>query len=680
MPAVANQRRLEKLGRHGRTSGALLALSSAPFAVVSATQQDTASWSQLGALALASCLLLAALLVERRTQLGRSLATLGLLGLPCASFDLLRDAPAAALAVAVATITAIALLWGGLPALPGDARLRNRPVGAARASGAALVATAFWLLGPDIGAGPAAMGLLAYGWALCVAALAGLAWALFHDRLRSWPARGLVVVTATCGLLTLWAAPDQPWLLAPMGVNALAVLASTRLGLQSRGRSSGWDVILGHPERAFVGTFAALCLFGTLLLALPISSSNGIAIPVLDAAFTSTSAVCVTGLVVLDTPVAFSPFGQLAILALIQLGGLGVMTFYTFAIWALNRRMSLRQEAAIAGLIGPGRSGDVARAVRRVIGVAVAVEGVGFLALAVAFRQHGDSVIGSLWRGLFTSVSAFCNAGFALQSDSLVGYQDSPAVLQITALLIVLGALSPLAIIALPGLVRRGVEPVSAQVRLCLSATAVLLVGGFLFFAAFEWDNCLAGLSTADKLQNAWFQSATLRTAGFNSVGLEPLRSPTVTLMLVWMFIGGNPGSTAGGVKTTTVALLLLTVVQSIRGRSGVDVFKRRIDPRSCTKATTVVLLAASTVLVALVALQLTQRLTTQEALFEVVSALGTVGLSIGGTAKLDGIGKTIIIGCMFVGRVGGLALLMFLSSRVSSAPNRWPQEEIDVG
>jgi trk system potassium uptake protein TrkH len=221
---------------------------------------------------------------------------------------------------------------------------------------------------------------------------------------------------------------------------------------------------------------------------------------------------------------------------------------------------------------------------------------------------------------------------------------------------------------------------VSAQARLALGAAVVLLVVGFFFILAFEWHDSLRGLGLSDKLHNAWFQSVTLRTAGFNSVDITLARSATLILMLIWMFIGGSPGGTAGGVKTTTVSVLALSVVQTIRGQWTLEAFGKRIPERTRAKAAVVVAIAATTALTALVAVLLTQNMPARLALFEVVSALGTVGLSLGGTAELDGIGKAIIIVCMFVGRVGGLTLLMFLSSRRAPPTLGRPEEEIDVG
>ena len=356
------------------------------------------------------------------------------------------------------------------------------------------------------------------------------------------------------------------------------------------------------------------------------------------------------------------------------------MTFSTVALLALGKRLSLTHEGAVASLISTRDRGQLFATAKRILQLTVVTETLGAALLAAAFAAHGDTLAMAAWRGLFTSISAFCNAGFALQSDSLVPYQQSPLVLHTVGALIIMGGLSPLAVFALPRWVKSSALPVSAQARIALIATGVLLTLGFLFILAFEWNDTLSDLSPLDRIHNAWFQSVTLRTAGFNSIDITAVRPATLTLMLVWMFIGGNPGGTAGGVKTTTIGVLVLSVVAAMRGQWVVEVFGRRISDRSRTKAAVVVAVAASSGIAALIAIQLTQTLPSRDAVFEVVSALGTVGLSIGGTSELDGIGKAIILVCMFVGRVGGLTLLMFLRNRHVTHGIGYTEEEIDVG
>ena len=442
---------------------------------------------------------------------------------------------------------------------------------------------------------------------------------------------------------------------------------------------SVWDRILDHPSRALVATFAVLAAVGTLLLVMPASAANGQSIGILDGAFTSVSAVCVTGLIVLDTPNAFSGLGQVLLLVLIQVGGLGIMAFYTITLAALGRRISIRHELAVAGALNVGDRRMMVGSVRRILTITLVSEAIGALLLAASFARHGDGFGEAVWRGVFTSVSAFCNAGFALQSDSLVGYQTDPLILHTVAALIVIGGLSPPAVIAIPTWIRG--RRVNLQASLILWSSLALIVVGALLYGLMEWTVSLEPLSYVDRLHNAWFQSITLRTAGFNSVDLAIARPATQTIMILFMFVGGSPGGTAGGVKTTTTMVLLLTVAASMRGRAHPVAFGRRLARATIYRAASVVTVGVAMALVALVAVELTQTLRPEVGIFEVVSALGTVGLSIGGTALLDPVGKVILMLCMFAGRVGPLTLFLFLNERSHDVElAEHPEGEVDVG
>lgn len=682
-PPSASSRR-SRLRAHTTTSGMLLAAAATPFGVVHGVNGSllhAPRWLQGSAAAFAFLLLIAAFTVMRRPRTGRSVATLGILGTFGLGLPHLSASPLAALAALLATTAALVLLWKvGAPLLE-LSRLRRRPVHEGQAQGAAIVASAMWLLWLFTGAARSLVDVFVVGWAVVVSGLLSLEWAVRNftpHRLRAGILLGTLGV-ATALVPVFWR--EWWWMMSSFVGSACTATAllrpAPRLEME---QTSWWEPLLGHPERLLVGTFAALCLGGTILLALPQSAATGKSIGFVDATFTATSAVCVTGLIVLDTPVDFSGFGQLVIMLLIQVGGVGIMTFSTVALWALGRRMSLQHEGAVASLISTQDRGRLFATAKRILQLTVAAEGIGAVVLAATFIWMGDGLAMALWRGLFTSISAFCNAGFALQSDSLIPYQHSPLVLHTVGVLIVLGAISPVVAFALPAIVRRSAVPVSAQARLSLSATVVLLLGGFFFMLAFEWNDSLRGLGLADKLHNAWFQSVTLRTAGFNSIDLTLVHPATLTLMLLWMFIGGNPGGTAGGVKTTTISVLVLSVVHAIRGQWSLEVFGKRVPERTRARAIVVVAVAAAMGLVALVSIQLTQNMPARLAVFEVVSALGTVGLSIGGTAELDGIGKAVIVVCMFVGRIGGLTLLMFLSSRRAPTTLGRPEEEINVG
>lgn len=649
-------------------SGALLALSAAPFAVIPSAYTA-------GAVLPSICLLSAGLVIIQKPKPGRALASLGALGLFACAAPWLRLNPAMALAALLVLMGSLAALWDvlGRPAM-------RRPLLSARAHGAALASLGFWLAGALLRPLHPLMEALPVAVAFLIAAALCLRWmaaAREVYRARAW---ALVGVMGAAGLGAGLAGDVWDAASAGAGFAVAAMLALPRAPRSEVEPVAWWEPLLGHPERFLVGTFAAVCSLGTLLLALPLCSATGVSIGLLDAAFTAVSAVCVTGLIVLDTPKDFSVVGQVVILLLIQVGGLGIMTFSTAVMRMLGRRMSLRHEGAAASLFNVTDRGQLAQSARRILLLTVCAEAVGALLLAPRFMAAGDSVGMAAWRAVFTSVSAFCNAGFALQSTNLMPYQMDGWILHTVALLIVVGGLSPVTVYALPAMVRRRTGGVPLQAKLGLAGAAALLMIGFGFFLVVEWDAALAHLPWTARLHNAWFQSATLRTAGFNSLDFAILQPATLSLSMIWMFIGGGPGGTAGGVKTTTAAVLLLSILHIVRGAPRVTVFGRHIGERTRHRAAAVVLLASGTVIAAVMALQLTQSVTGVEALFEVISALGTVGLSMGATLRLDEIGKMIIMGCMFAGRVGGLSLLMFMSQRNLPLAMRRPEEEIDVG
>ncbi len=441
-----------------------------------------------------------------------------------------------------------------------------------------------------------------------------------------------------------------------------------------------WESLLGHPAQLLTVTFLFLCLGGTLLLSLPIASATGVPIRPVDAAFTAVSAVCVTGLIVLDTPVALSSSGQFLLLIFIQVGGLGIMTFSTAALALLGRRLSLKQEAALADLFSEENRTKIFGALRRTISVTFGVEALGALVLSVLFWRAGDPIGRAIWRATFTAISAFCNAGFALQSESLVPYGRSPAVLYVISALIIAGGLSPVAILSLAARARRRSFQLSVQVKVILLVNAVLWALGFFAFVALEWNVGLAKLAPIDRVHNALFQSITLRTAGFNSIDYSVLGPATLTLMMLIMLVGGSPGGTAGGIKTTTIYVLCAAVAAAIRGRSFALAFGRKIPHRVVYRAAAVASAGVGLSILAFLAVVLTQRIDPMPALFEVVSALATVGLSVGATGALDPVGKVIVLFCMFLGRVGPLTIFLVLSERHADDVWERPETELEVG
>ena len=572
------------------------------------------------------------------------LALLGTIFAAPAGFVPRSERPRSSLAAARGSLLAAVFAW--FSAVPAQAALTE--IG--EVSGLASVAVATLLaLRAVLEKGVEQRWRRALAWIMCAVAIGGAIW------------EGSDLASSTTWLL-----------IAPLGVSFLG--GSRVLPLPSS-PSSWYEPILSQPARLLVGTFAVAISVGAVLLWLPVSSTRPGSISLVDALFTAVSATCVTGLIVLDTPVDFTRFGQGVILALIQVGGLGIMTFSTAALVLLRRRASLQHEAAMADLLGEGKH-SIQRAVRDIFAVTLGSELVGGLLLAGLFHRLGDPPMEALWRGIFTAVSAFCNAGFALQSDSLMPYAGHAAVLHTVAVVIVIGGLGPSLVASLGrGRQRAG----TALPSLVLISSVLLTVGPAMAILGSEWSNTLAGLSWSDRLHNAWFQSVTTRTAGFNSVDFAALRPATVVLMMGLMIIGGSPGSTAGGIKTTTFAVLALTVLAAIRGRTEVVVAQRRIGHATVYKAAAIATVMLASIFAGALALLSTHDIPPLVALFEVVSALGTVGLSMGATGELDDIGKVIIMLAMFAGRVGPLTLFLLLGREPRGG---WvlPEEEVPVG
>lgn len=445
--------------------------------------------------------------------------------------------------------------------------------------------------------------------------------------------------------------------------------------LGSRGIEHWWEPLLSHPARILFSTFLGLCILGALLLQLP-GASGRHTISFINATFTSVSAVCVTGLIVLDTPHDFSLFGQTLILLLIQFGGLGIMTITTVALHAMGRRLSLRHERVLTTITATDRHELVASLIT-ILRFTFAAEGVGALILFWLFFKVGDPVWTALWRGMFTSVSAFCNAGFALQSDSLISYQKNPLILHTVSTLIIFGGMAPATSLIVPKWIRKRPIPIAANI--VLITTTILLFSGTFLVLALEWNGVLAGLTIVDKIHNAWFQSATLRTAGFNSVEINGITNPTFLIMIFFMFVGGSPGGTAGGIKTTTLGILAMTFWANVRGRAEVVAQNRQIPSETIHRAVTVIGSGTLAWFTIVLMLEITQQIPARDIIFEVTSALGTVGLSTGTTGLLDGIGKIIIIIAMFVGRIGPITMFMLLNEEHSVTHSRCPDAQITL-
>jgi len=473
-----------------------------------------------------------------------------------------------------------------------------------------------------------------------------------------------------------------------LGLKWSARRSSALLVKQSR-RESFWRRL--SPPQLFVGSFLLLILLGTLGLKTLPGLYTGAPLSWLDALFTATSAVCVTGLIVVDTATYFTVWGQAFILLLIQLGGLGIITFTTVLIVALGRRLSLRQQALAASAVEAAPHVDYRQLARDVVRFTFLIEAAGALLLYLGFLPE-LGWRGAFWPAVFHAISAFCNAGFSTFSDSLVGFRTNPVVLPVIMVLIVVGGLGFLTLEELY-LWRRSIRErrrfrLSLHSRLVLTTTALLLGVGWVFFVFFEWKATLAALPLPAKLLNGLFMSVTARTAGFNTIDYGAATEQTSFLTILLMFVGGSPGSTAGGIKTTTIALLVLLAISRLRGQEIPSCWSRSVPHEVVQRAVGLFVVAVAVLMLGsfvLTATEIEHGVTAPggflKYLFEAYSAFGTVGLSMGVTPSLSTAGRWIIILLMFIGRVGPLTFAAALTIRRHRTPQfRYAYEDVVVG
>ncbi|HEY6101951.1 MAG TPA: TrkH family potassium uptake protein [bacterium] len=433
-----------------------------------------------------------------------------------------------------------------------------------------------------------------------------------------------------------------------------------------------------NPAQTIVGGFAGVILVGALLLSLPVATEAGISPSFLTALFTATSATCVTGLVVVDTATHWSMFGELVIMGLIQIGGLGYMAVATLLAMLLGRRIGLRERVALQESHNLYTLGGIIRFTRAILLLTLTIEGVGAVLLALRWIPQFGLGRG-IYYALFHSVSAFNNAGFDLMGGfrSLTAFVGDPSVSLIIAALIILGGLG---FTVLMDLVRP--RRVNLHAKVVLTTTAVLIGLGTVLVLAIEARNpaTLGPLGLPQKILAAFFQSVTPRTAGFNTVDIGRMYEPTLVLLIVLMFIGASPGGTGGGIKTTTFVVPLAVIKAMLRGRQDAEMFHRRLDPVVVYKAVTIAFVGVAFVVTMAVLLSISERIPFIPAAFEVSSGFGTVGLSTGITPSLSTMGRIIVMLTIFSGRVGLLTLAFALTRRQQPANYRFPEERILVG
>ena len=440
------------------------------------------------------------------------------------------------------------------------------------------------------------------------------------------------------------------------------------------------------PAASLLLLFAVLIAVGTVLLMLPISTVSGEATRFIDALFTATSAACVTGLVVVDTANHWSPFGQVVILLLIQLGGFGIMAGSTLLLFLFLRRTTLRDRVLVQESLGGMHLGAVTSIVKRIAIFTIVCEVVGAVVLSIAFMAGPEAgprwhPLG-IWWGIFHSISAFNNAGFDLTGgfQSLIPFRDDWVVLLTHGLLLVLGGLG-FAIVG-DAVGRRRWGRMALETKLVLSTTIALLIGGTVLIGVIEWTNpaTLGQLPPEQRVLNAFFESATLRTAGFTALDTGALVESTLFVVMALMFIGGASGSTAGGIKVNTFAVLIIAIISTVKGEPSATAFGRRIKHAIVYRALAVLLLAMGFVFLVGLGLTLTTEATFVQTLFEAISAFGTVGASTGITPDLSDPARLITAFAMFAGRLGPLTLVLALAARAHPVSYRPAVESVRIG
>ena len=444
---------------------------------------------------------------------------------------------------------------------------------------------------------------------------------------------------------------------------------SKHIGFQNK-LSSFQIIILG---------FAGVIVLGALLLMLPIATQNGAVTPFSKTLFTATSAVCVTGLVVFDTASYWSGFGQLIILIMIQIGGLGVISVASFLSMLAGRKISLMQRQTMQNALSAPQMGGIVKLTRFIFLVSFAIEGIGALLLMPVFMtKYG---IRGIWMAVFHSVSAFCNAGFDLmgnqtrQYSSLTSFAGSGYVTLVICLLIMIGGIGFLTWKDI-AVKKTRFKEYSMQTKVILVTTAILIVipAVFFFFSDF------ANEPLKDRICMSVFQAVTPRTAGFNTADLNKMSDAGRSVMMLLMLIGGSPGSTAGGMKTTTIAVLFANAIAVFRKRQNANCYGRRIDDSTVKNASAILFMYVFFSMLSAIIISITDGISMQMGMFETFSAIGTVGLTLGITPTLSAVSRFVLILLMFFGRVGGLTIIYAAFSQKDASTLKYLMENITLG
>ncbi|MBN2726409.1 Trk family potassium uptake protein [Candidatus Mcinerneyibacteriota bacterium] len=435
-----------------------------------------------------------------------------------------------------------------------------------------------------------------------------------------------------------------------------------------------------RPEQLFILSFLGVIVIGTLFLSFPRATIAPGSMPLIDAFFTSTSAVCVTGLIVVDTAVYFTRFGQFVILALIQVGGLGLMTFTSFFTIFFFKTMSFRERFLMSDVLSTDYIGGVHKIIGKILTITFTIEAAGALLLFTSWHDKFRNTGEALFHSVFHAVSSFCNAGFSTFSTSLAAFRGDVSVNLIVMFLIILGGLGFLVLMDFFQPLEGRRRMLMVQTKLVLTTSLLLILAGAVLFFIMESSGVLQGFSLKEKLLASFFQAVTPRTAGFNTVNIGLLSAPMLLIFTLFMFIGASPGSTGGGIKTTTFGILVATVWSYLKSRDQVILFKRRIPSRLAYRAMSLVIISFAYLFIVYLFLIVSEDFSLMDTLFEMISAFGTVGLSTGVTPHLSSAGKVAIMLTMFVGRLGPMTLALALSRSEKSVVTYPEETSIMVG
>lgn len=435
---------------------------------------------------------------------------------------------------------------------------------------------------------------------------------------------------------------------------------------------------LSPPQIMVIG-FLSLILIGALLLMLPFATKDRHHLSFVDALFEATSAVCVTGLAVVDTGTTFTLFGQIVLLTLIQIGGLGFMTIGVLIAIILGRNIGLKDRLLIQQTVNHLSIQGVVALVRNIVIITFIAEGIGALILGIHWSQEMGWAQG-LYYGIFHSISAFNNAGFGLRPDSMMSWMADPVVIMTVSLLIILGGLGFFVIIEVTNL--RAKKKLSLHTKVVLLMTILLLVisTAVIFFLERFNPDSLAGRPLGEQILASYFQGVVTRTAGFNSVDIASLSDPTHLFMMLMMYIGAAPSSTGGGIKVTTFAMLVLAALMVIRGQNQINFFKRRIAFDVVNKAVSIAMISVGIIFTGTFILSIFEPFPVKELMYETISAFATVGLSLGITFELTDISKVVLSIIMFIGRIGPLTMFFALSNQKTEQRVKYPEEKLLIG